>query len=385
MHCMDQTEIFELWEKFYETSMFRMQFFWNRYLLQLREKFEVPSKSYNISSRIKDGRLQRKIMFFKVKDMLRNAKNKMDGNHPTILSRYGKQMKNTENRWDSSVSERKKWHMLYDQHCFGETYSYESWTNFKFKALGFLDFCSRISTHSTTPRLCRSKTRMSTTIRRQNGGYKAVLQTNSSQQTNASKSESAIRKKNEDNDCVADQKTRWKWHKEQQGNLPHTPSSSSSSLQNSSWQYWNLWWWPFPKLDEGHWVIFFLQHAISDCWNVVPTFRRCSSSMPWRLKSHWIIFVCLKERHLSTMSSPYWSLSHFLSSNPPQHEAPPGNHDLLQDDFVHRAPVLFQTTSSAQEPFSLVNHESGWNLRNTCRTSCEPKELSTISGSSLEI
>ena len=78
------------------------------FLLQLREKFEVPAKSYNISSRIKDGRFEKKIMFFKVKDMLRNAKNKMDGNHPTIISRYGKQMKNTENRWDLSVSERKK-------------------------------------------------------------------------------------------------------------------------------------------------------------------------------------------------------------------------------------------------------------------------------------
>ena len=48
-----------------------------------------------------------------------------------------------------------------------------------------------------------------------------------------------------------------------------------------------------------------------------------------RLKSHCIIFVCVKD---SAMSSPCWSLPHLLSSSPPQHEAPPGRHDLLQDD-----------------------------------------------------
>ena len=36
-------------------------------------------------------------------------------------------------------------------------------------------------------------------------------------------------------------------------------------------------------------------------------------------------------------------VSHVISllspSSPPQHEAPPGEHDLLQDDTVHGAPV----------------------------------------------
>ena len=35
---------------------------------------------------------------------------------------------------------------------------------------------------------------------------------------------------------VVGQKTGWKWHKEQQGNLPHASSSSSSSWKDSSWQ-----------------------------------------------------------------------------------------------------------------------------------------------------
>ena len=86
------------------------------------------------------------------------------------------------------------------------------------------------------------------------------------------------------------------------------------------------------------------------------------------------------------MSSPCWSLPHLLTSSPPQHEAQPGQHDLLQDDTVHRAPPPepTQSTSSAKEPLLHVNYESGRNPRNTSPTSYEPEELATISGSSLE-
>ena len=86
------------------------------------------------------------------------------------------------------------------------------------------------------------------------------------------------------------------------------------------------------------------------------------------------------------MSSLCWSPPHLLSSSPRQHEAPPRQHDLLQDDTVHRAPLPepFQSTSSANEPLSHVNYESGGNPRNTSPTGDEPKELATISGSSLE-
>ena len=93
----------------------------------------------------------------------------------------------------------------------------------------------------------------------------------------------------------------------------------------------------------------------------------------------------------SAMSSLCWSLPHFLSSSPPQHEAPPGQHDLLQDDTVHRAPLPepMRSTSSATEPLSHVKYESGGNPRNTSPTGFEikevaTKELATISGSSLE-
>ena len=68
------------------------------------------------------------------------------------------------------------------------------------------------------------------------------------------------------------------------------------------------------------------------------------------------------------MSSPCWSSPHLLSSSP-QHEAPPGQHDLLQDDTVHPEP-LPQTTrseSNAKE-LSHVNYEGGGNLRTNTPT-----------------
>ena len=86
------------------------------------------------------------------------------------------------------------------------------------------------------------------------------------------------------------------------------------------------------------------------------------------------------------MSSPRWSLRHLLTSSPPQHEAPPGQHDLLQDGTVHRAPLpeLLQTTSSANELLSQIHYESGGNPRNTSPTGFESKEAATIPGRSLE-
>ena len=86
------------------------------------------------------------------------------------------------------------------------------------------------------------------------------------------------------------------------------------------------------------------------------------------------------------MSSPCSSLPHLLTSSPPQHETPPGQHDLLQEDTAHRAllPEPIQSTSSANEPLSHVNCESGRTPRNTSPTVYEPNDLATISGSSLE-
>ena len=163
-------------------------------------------------------------MFFKAKDMLRKAKNIKDGNHPTILSRWQADEEYRESLGFFGIWERN--HALRPK-CCGETwlYSYESWTNTKFKALGYLDFCWRTSTTSTTtPRLCRGKREC-----QQLHEYMAETKSISTNQ----------------------------FIREQQGNLPHTSSSSSSSLQSSSWPNWNSWWCPSSKPDEGHWVIFF--------------------------------------------------------------------------------------------------------------------------------
>ena len=39
------------------------------------------------------------------------------------------------------------------------------------------------------------------------------------------------------------------------------------------------------------------------------------------------------------MSSPCWSFPHLLTSRLPQHEEPPGQHDLLRDDTPNRQPL----------------------------------------------
>ena len=82
-------------------------------------------------------------------------------------------------------------------------------------------------------------------------------------------------------------------------------------------------------------------------------------------------FVRIEESVIrSAMSSPCWSPPHLLSSNLPQHEAPPGQHHLLQEDTVHPEPLsqepLPKTTwseSNVKEPLSHINYECGGNLR----------------------
>ena len=92
--------------------------------------------------------------------------------------------------------------------------------------------------------------------------------------------------------------------------------------------------------------------------------------------------MCLKE---SVIRSAMSSLPHLRSCSP-QHEAPPGQHDLLQDDTVHREhlPKTTGSESSSEEPLSHINYESARNLRPNTPTRYEPKEFATISGSALE-
>ena len=52
----------------------------------------------------------------------------------------------------------------------------------------------------------------------------------------------------EEHDCVVQRKTGSRWYKEQQGGLPHTSSSSSTSWQISAWQWMS--WWHSSQYDE---------------------------------------------------------------------------------------------------------------------------------------
>ena len=159
-------------------------------------------------------------------------------------------------------------------------------------------------------------------------------------------------------DYVVDRKTGWKWYKEQ-GYLPHFSSSSSSSWQNSSWKKLDFMVVAFFRAWRRAVSNFFwTKRAVSDCPNVVPTIRRG--------RVHWIhtrsvhrehcglltitnmkcvlvaqdVMSCSIFVHMKRVCHP---VSHVISllvstsSSPPQHDAPPGQHDVVQDDTVHRA------------------------------------------------
>ena len=118
-------------------------------------RFQFDPWRYNIitknSSRgPKHGQSERQIVFFMPKNMLRKAKNKKNGHHPTNLSRWKADGEYRQSLGFIGIWE-KEFHAL-RPNCFGETrlFSYESWTNTKFKALGYLDKCWRTSTTSTT-------------------------------------------------------------------------------------------------------------------------------------------------------------------------------------------------------------------------------------------
>ena len=110
---MNQTEILEFCEKFCKTSMSWLQCFLRSrdHPLQSRKTFEVLAESYlttlqrtncdftsifgfvtkKNSSRPKHGVSERQVMFYKAKQMLKKARQKKHGNHPTIFTRWYEQ------------------------------------------------------------------------------------------------------------------------------------------------------------------------------------------------------------------------------------------------------------------------------------------------------
>ena len=209
---MEQTEIFELCENsaklqcpdcnsFTEIGIIYRSC--GRYLKYKRSPTPLQKDNYdfnsipghiikkNSSRGPKDGQSERQIMFFKAKDMLRKAKKK---NHPTILSRW-----KTDEEYRKSlglIDIGKKESMLYDQialekHDSSATKA-ERIRNSKRWVLSINAEGPQLP-RQQRPDYAAAKKRMSATTRRVYGRNKAALQTNSSEQTNASKSGSAIR------------------------------------------------------------------------------------------------------------------------------------------------------------------------------------------------
>ena len=210
---MDQTEIFELCENTTKASVPWLQFLnGNRdYLLQMREKFEVQAKCYifqkdnydfnsipyyiikkNPSWGPKLGQSGRQIMFFKAKDMLRKAKK----NHPAILSRWKADEEYRISFGLIDIGEKEI--MLYDQIAL-EKHDY---TATKAERIRNSQYWV-LSKNAEGPQLPRQQRpdyeAAKRGCQRLQDAYmaetKQLKQTNSSERTNASKSESAIRRK----------------------------------------------------------------------------------------------------------------------------------------------------------------------------------------------
>ena len=169
----------------------------------------------NSSRRPKHGQSERQLMFFKAKDMLRKAKKK---NHPTILSSWKAQRSYRSSLEEHGFGEKEI--MLYDQIAL-ERYDYtatkaERKQNSKHWV---------ISINPERPQLPRQQRPDYAAAKWECQRLQDVyMRQNPNRQFEGS----------EDYDYVVDRKTGWTWYqKEQQGNLPLSSSSSSSSLQNS--------------------------------------------------------------------------------------------------------------------------------------------------------
>ena len=128
LQYMDQTEIFQLCENFTIlqcsdgnsfTEIGIIYYSCGRNLKTSRSPTTFQRDNYDFNSILgyiikknssrgpKHGQSVREIMFFKAKDMLRKAKNKKNGNHPTI-SPSGKHEKATGLRYRSTILAKKK-------------------------------------------------------------------------------------------------------------------------------------------------------------------------------------------------------------------------------------------------------------------------------------
>ena len=226
-------------------------------------------KKKNSSRGPKHGQSERQIMFFRAKDMLRKAKKSKNGNHATVLARWTAQESYRRSLAEHNIGEKEI--MLHDQLAL-ENHDYiatkaERIQNSKHWVLS-MNADGPQQPQQQRPDCAAAKRECQRLqdeyMKEIKQFYKPIHPSKQMRQNPDQQFEGS-----EDYDYVVDQKTGWKWYKEQQGNLPHTSSSSSSSWQNSSWQNWISLSWHSPKPDEGQWVSFFffsMQFRIAGTW-----------------------------------------------------------------------------------------------------------------------
>ena len=390
-----------LWE-FYETSMLRLQLLYGNLknfivvageILKYKRSPATKQKDdydfssipgYNIikknsSREPKHGRSERQIVLLKAKDMQRAAKKNKNGNHPTLLSRWQADEEHRKSLEDLSVSEKKKSGCT-TKSLWRDT-TVQLRTNTRCKALGYLDKCWRTSTTSTTtPRLCRSKKRMSVTTRRVYGANKAALQTNSCKQTNASKSDSAIRRK-------------WRlWSRRWSENKMEMVQRAAgkpaayfvfvvlimAKLEFVVVAFFKAW---RRAVSEKN-----FQHAVSDCRNVVPTIRRrvytehtpvafIMNNTVFSQARTWNACLWLKLDG-SGLQRHHCAHEKSLSFRQPCH--------LLAGLYLTFSLPVHHNTKHHLDSTTHFNYESGGNPRTNTPTGYQLEELAITSGSSLE-
>ena len=176
-------------------------------------------------------------MFFKAKDMLRKA----------ILARWQEQESYRSSLKDSDIG--KKEVIIYDQHALERhDYAASKAERIRYSQNFFLNAEGKQPPRQPRPDYEEAKReghRRQDEFMAAKGQLYIPIHPSKQRRQNPNQQFEG----SEEFDYVVDRTTGWKWYKEQQGDLPHTSSSSSASWKNPTWQ-WNSWLWHSSQHDE---------------------------------------------------------------------------------------------------------------------------------------
>ena len=202
----------------------------------------------------KQGVSERQVMFYRTKQMLKHAKQKKHGSHPTILSRWYAQEKVP--RFVGKARYRRKRSHAFRSHRSWKTrlYSSESWAVAERQT-----WILRLNADGPQKPL-RQRPQFAAAL-------KQCLKMQDAHLAEMQRSLRPIRPEHqqrqrqnqqfeggENFDCTVDRKTGWRFHRGPRGNPPAASSSSSSTMQwptsqrQTSWSSWQpasseKWWW----------------------------------------------------------------------------------------------------------------------------------------------